>query len=67
MYEVAKQNPAKRFMVAYTNLSTEVTRNGYTGAEMADMFKKAGEIPENVEFSENWKFAWNDDIYNTKC
>ena len=67
MYEVAKQNPSKRFMVAYTNLSTEQTLNGYTGAEMADMFKKAGEIPENVEFSENWKFAWNDDIFNTKC
>ena len=67
MYEVAKQNPTKRFMIAYTNLSTEQTRNGYTGAEMADMFKKAGEIPENVEFSENWKFAWNDDQYNTKC
>ena len=67
MYEVAKQNPTKRFMVAYTNLATEQTLNGYTGAEMADMFKKAGEIPENVEFSENWKFAWNDDQYNTKC
>lgn len=67
LYEVAKQNGDKRFMVAYTNFANETTLNGYTGAEMANMFKRAGEIPENIEFSENWKFAWNDDSYNTKC
>lgn len=67
LYDVARQNPNKRFMIAYTNLENETTLNGYTGKEMANMFKQAGQIPENVEFSENWKFAWNDDQFNTKC
>ncbi len=55
MYEVARQNPNRRFKVAYTNNLNETSLNGYTGAEMIEMFKNAGPIPSNVMFSENWK------------
>ena len=55
LYDAAKSMPEKTFKVAYTNGATEVTLNGYNGQEMADMFLSAGEIPSNVQFSENWK------------
>lgn len=60
MYEVANQNPDKLFKVAYTNNLNESTRNGYTGAEMIQMFKDAGPIPSNVVFSKNWTDHWNE-------
>ena len=60
MYEVARQNPDKQFKVAYTNGLNEATRNGYTGAEMIQMFKDAGPIPSNVIFSKNWTDRWNE-------
>lgn len=53
MYEVARQNPDKVFKVAFRNTDT-ATLNGYTGYEMIDMFNKAGEAPENVQFSQEW-------------
>lgn len=54
MYEVARQNPEKQFKVAYGNGLTEITYNGYVGAEMIEMFKEAGPIPSNVYFSRAW-------------
>lgn len=51
LYEYAKQNPTKEFLVSDysgTNL------NGYTGQEMADMFNAAGTIPSNIVFNENF-------------
>jgi hypothetical protein len=51
LYEFAKQNPTKEFLVSdysATNL------NGYTGQEMADMFNAAGPIPSNIVFNENF-------------
>lgn len=54
MYEVAKQNPNKKFMIAYRNAVNEMSLNGYTGGEMIDMFIEAGNIPLNVFFSEEW-------------
>lgn len=54
MYEVARQNPEKQFKVAYGNGLTEITYNGYIGAEMIEMFKEAGPIPSNVLFSRAW-------------
>lgn len=60
MYEVANQNPDKLFKVAYTNSLNESTLNGYTGAEMIQMFKDAGPIPSNVVFSKNWTDHWNE-------
>ena len=55
LYDVARSMPEKTFKVAYTNGITEVTLNGYSGQEMVEMFLSAGEIPSNVQFSENWK------------
>lgn len=54
MYETARQNPDKQFKVAYTNGLSEITYNGYVGAEMIEMFKEAGPIPSNVLFSRAW-------------
>jgi hypothetical protein len=51
LYEYAKQNPTKEFLISDysgTNL------NGYTGQEMADMFNAAGTIPSNIVFNENF-------------
>ena len=51
LYEFAKQNPTKEFLVSdysATNL------NGYTGQEMANMFTAAGPIPSNIVFNENF-------------
>jgi hypothetical protein len=53
LYEVVKQNPNKKFAVAYTN-TEKASLNGYTGIEMANMFKEAGLIPNNVYFSNAW-------------
>ena len=65
MYDVAKQNPSKKFKVAYTNGLNETTLNGYTGAEMIKMFKDAGPIPSNIIFSKNWIDHWNE-VKSTK-
>ena len=54
LYEAARQTPEKVFKVAYTNGLTELTLNGYVGAEMIAMFKEAGPIPTNVHFSRAW-------------
>ena len=59
MYNVARENPDKQFKIAFTNDLDEATLNGYTGAEMIKMFKDAGEIPENVVFSDTWVKNWN--------
>jgi len=39
--------------VAYRNTTT-ASLNGYTGLEMIDMFIKAGVIPDNIYFSQEW-------------
>lgn len=66
MYDVAKQNPSKKFKVAYTNGLNETTLNGYSGAEMIKMFKDAGPIPSNVIFSKNWTDHWSEVQSNTE-
>lgn len=53
LYKTAKQNPNKKFAIAYTNVE-QSSLNGYTGIEMADMFKEAGLIPNNIYFSNAW-------------
>ena len=47
MYTTAALNPYWRFLVAQ---STKGGLNGYTAEEMAEMFRRAGPIPENVWF-----------------
>ena len=54
LYGVAKENPTKNFMVAYRSLENERTLCGYSGGELVQCFLDAGEIPENVWFSEEW-------------
>lgn len=54
LYTTARENPSKKFMIAYTNSPSEYTLNGYNGAEMIGMFKDAGEIPSNIYFSDVW-------------
>ena len=51
LYEVAKQNPNKEFLVSDYS---ESNLNGYTGQEMADMFIAAGPIPSNIIFNQNF-------------
>lgn len=53
LYQTAKENPTKQFKVAYRN-TTNASLNGYTGYEMIEMFKAAGEIPANIIFSKEW-------------
>lgn len=53
MYDCARRNPDKRFMVAYRN-TRERSLNGYTGYEMMQMFLNAGTLPENVWISDEW-------------
>lgn len=62
LYKTAKQNPNKKFAIAYTNVE-QSSLNGYTGIEMADMFKEAGLIPNNIYFSNAW--IYNDLIKNS--
>jgi hypothetical protein len=51
LYDVAKQNPTKEFLISDYS---ENNLNGYTGEEMATMFINAGPIPSNIVFNENF-------------
>ena len=53
LYKTAKANSNKTFKVAYQH-TNNASLNGYTGKELADMFKEAGEIPNNIQFSNKW-------------
>lgn len=55
MYQVATNNPQKKFKVAYTNVGDKTSLNGYSGNQMIDMFIEAGPIPSNVMFSKEWE------------
>jgi hypothetical protein len=52
LYEYAKQNPEKEILVSDYSKSN---LNGYTGQQMADMFKNAGVIPSNIVFNKNFQ------------
>jgi len=51
LYEYAKQNSNKEFLVSDYS---ETNLNGYSGKEMADMFNAAGPIPSNIIFNEKF-------------
>lgn len=55
LYQSAVCNPKKKYMIAYRTKADEVGLNGYSGLEMLKMFLNAGEIPENIYFSQEWK------------
>lgn len=54
LYQVARNIPWKRFMVAYRSAPEEKTLCGYKGRELFNCFLRAGDIPDNVYFSEEW-------------
>jgi len=51
LYDVARQNSTKEFLVSDYS---ESNLNGYSGQEMAYMFSNAGPIPSNIVFNENF-------------
>lgn len=53
LYKCANEHPDLDFKIAYRNVH-EKSLNGYTGVEMIEMFDEAGDIPENIWFSEEW-------------
>jgi len=55
MYQVATDNPQQKFKVAYNNVGSKTSLNGYSGDQMIDMFIEAGPIPSNVMFSKEWE------------
>ncbi len=56
LYDVARANPTKEFLVSDYS---ESNLNGYTGQEMANMFNAAGPIPSNMVFNENFERLLN--------
>lgn len=60
LYETAKSISSKQFKIAYRNGMNERTLNGYTGEELVSFFKAAGELPKNIQISEEWSKYWND-------
>lgn len=67
LYDVARKNPNKEFLVAYSKDGKNL--NGYTAEEMAEMFASE-EIPINIIFEEEFyqlvKNKQEDSIINTE-
>lgn len=59
MYKCARENPDKQFKVAYRNRPWQKTLCGYYGRELQSAFKAAGDIPDNVWFSQEWADSGN--------
>lgn len=53
MYSAAAANPGKQFLVAYQGSAEKKNLNGYTNAQMADMFSQF-KRPENVIFEKEF-------------
>jgi len=53
LYKCANEHLDLNFKIAYRNVE-KPSLNGYTGIEMIKMFDEAGEIPDNVWFSQEW-------------
>lgn len=60
LYETAKNITSKQFKIAYRTKMNQMDLSGYTGEEMVSFFKAAGEMPRNVQISEEWAKYWND-------
>lgn len=50
LYELAITKKETEFMVVYTSSGRNL--NGYTASDMANMFRDAGPIPDNIVFEE---------------
>ena len=59
LYDCARRHPDKKFKIAYRNKPDEVTLCGYSGKQLQECFKNAGEIPENIWFSKEWIISGN--------
>lgn len=60
LYEYAKQNPDKEFLIAYSydrypDGNPKPSLNGYTPLEMINMFYDNKEIPKNIVFHDTYK------------
>lgn len=53
LYECAKNNPDKKFFVAYMNNSKNL--NGYSPKEMWNMFTEGKTVPNNIRFHESFR------------
>lgn len=56
-YDVARMHPDKVFKIAYRNTYRR-SLCGYSGLELFNMFKAAGDFPNNVLISEEWYNAF---------
>lgn len=55
LYDCARQHPGLKFKIANRNQPNEFTLCGYPGKVLMDIFlNKAGEVPSNIYFSEEW-------------
>jgi len=52
LYQTAKDNPDKEFLIAYAGSASNINNNGYTNKQMAQMFSSL-EIPSNITFSDS--------------
>lgn len=52
LYLYAMRHPDLDFYITYSGTGTNL--NGYSNQEMADMFSKGGNIPENIVFEEEF-------------
>lgn len=57
-YKEAVKHSSQTFKVAYNNIGSKTSLNGYSGDEMLQMFVDAGPAPSNVLFSEEWVDNW---------
>ena len=57
LYQEAKLHSEKEFLIPYDTQNSNL--NGFSSEEMAKMFKKAGEIPENIIFKEDFAHLLN--------
>lgn len=60
MYDVAKANPALRFLITYQyetwpNGSPKKSLNGYTSKELFDLFTVNKDIPSNIVFHDSYR------------
>jgi len=56
LYQYAKDNPNKEFLVAYTGTGTNL--NGYSNQELADIFNSL-DIPTNIVFESGFSTLFN--------
>ena len=56
-YDIARMHPNKVFKIAYRNTYRR-SLCGYSGLELFNMFRSAGDFPSNVHISEEWYNAF---------